>query len=186
MSVVFDRMSDQNSSDAPHLERVVYKRRSSIFRGRTIVFDEDKGTQLTRSDKCTDTDAGAERASEASQEEAFNLEEYINGLRNEREEWIGTFRRRKAEQKSLTKHKLRLESEGQPLDVNILSDSERTFVIARPDYQNICKSNKRLSERTLRVSVLNQMTNALNQRFILQMEKRLGKVTKKVIQTSDS
>lgn len=120
------------------------------------------------------------------QEEAFNLEEYINGLRNEREEWIRTFKRRKAEQKSLTKHKLRLESEGQPLDVNILPDSERTFVIARPDYQHICKSNKRLSERTLRVSVLNQMANVLNQRFIFQMEKRLGKVTEKVIQTSDS
>ena len=186
MSIVFNKMNDQNSVDVPHLERVVYKRRSSIFRGRTSVFDDDKSTQLTRSDKCADADAGAERASEALHEEAFNLKEYINALRNEREEWIRTFRRRKAERKSLTKHKLRLESEGQPLDVNILSDSERTFVIARPDYQNICKSNKRLSERTLRVSVLNQLTNALNQRFIFRMEKRLGKVTKKVIQTSDS
>ena len=179
-------MNDQNSSNVPHLEKVVYKRRSSIFQGRTSVFDKDKSTQLTRSDKCADTDAGAERASEALQEEAFNLEEYINGLKNEREEWIRTFRKRKADQKSLTKHKLRLESEGQPSDMNILLDSERTFVIARPDYQHVCKSNRRLSERTLRVSVLNRMANALNQRFIFQMEKRLGKVTEKVIQTSDS
>ena len=178
-------MNDQNSSNVPHLEKVVYKRRSSIFQGRTSVFDKDKSTQLT-SDKCAVTDAGAEQASEALQEDAFNLEEYINGLKNEREEWIRTLRRRKAEQKSLTKHKLRLESEGQPLDLNILPDSEKTFVIARPDYQHICKSNKRLSETTLRVSVLNRMANALNQRFIFQMEKRLGKVTEKVIRTSDS
>lgn len=114
------------------------------------------------------------------------MEQYICRLRNERKEWIETFRQRKAERKSLTKKKLRLESQGQPVDLTVLTDSEEAFVMARPNYQSICKNNKRLTEMTLKVSILNQTVYKLNQRFISQMEKRVGKITEKIMEMSES
>lgn len=119
-------------------------------------------------------------------QEVFNFEEYVNSLKNERKEWLETYKRRKRERRSLTKQKLRLENDGQPLDLNLLSDSEKAFLLARPNYQNICKNANKLSETALKISMLNDMVYEVNKRFILQMEERLRKIKKRIIETSES
>ncbi|XP_031844325.1 uncharacterized protein LOC116432101 [Nomia melanderi] len=180
-------MNNYNLSDASHSEtaskpeNAVHKRRSSVFQSRLTAFDQCEGNE-NRADN-----SDADRCiSETSQAETFNLEQYICSLKNERKEWIETFRQRKTERKCLTKKKLLLESQGQPVDLTTLTDSEEAFVMARPNYQSICKNNKRLTEMTLKVSMLNHRAHKLNQRFITQMEKRLSKITKTIMEMSES
>ncbi|XP_076232255.1 uncharacterized protein LOC143177879 [Calliopsis andreniformis] len=178
-------MNSFNSSDISHLEKcsdhdkIVHKRRSSVFHSRTVALDKDKEEEV-------DINADTGCMSKMPEEECFGLEEYVNSLRKERKEWIETYKRRKLERKSLMKQKLRLEEQGQCLDLSILSDSDKAFVLACPNYQHLYENTRKLSEMVLKISVLSQVVYKLNQRFILQMERRLGKVTKKVIETSES
>ncbi|KZC13287.1 PREDICTED: uncharacterized protein LOC107191395 [Dufourea novaeangliae] len=180
-------MDNFSSPEASHSEKLlkhenaVHKRRSSIFQSRITVFDECEGNEKSLENHDTN-----KYVSKTPEVEGFNLELYIRNLKEERKEWIETLRQRKAERKSLKKQKLRLENQGKSVDLITLSDSEKAFVTSRPDYQSICKSNKRLTEMALKVSILHHMVYKLNQRFILRMEKKLCRVTKKVIETSES
>ncbi|XP_076276554.1 uncharacterized protein LOC143207221 [Lasioglossum baleicum] len=180
-------MNNCSSSDASHSkmplnhDTAVQKRRSSVFYNRVIAFD-----QYEEDEKSLDNNDVKACVSETPQVEAFDLEQYICSLKNERTEWLKTLKQRRAERKSLTKQKLRLENEGQPVDLTALTDSEKAFVVARPNYQNIWKKNKKLRETTSKVLILNQMVYKLNQRFIFKMEKRLSKCTGKIIEMSES
>ncbi|XP_053986902.1 uncharacterized protein LOC128880640 [Hylaeus volcanicus] len=186
-------MDNLNQSDVSNSEKVlqeekaVYKRRSLVFQSRMSTFDAYEGAQHIQGEKSVDSGDTTECPSKIQQETAFNLEEYIKSLREERKEWIETYKQRKAERRKLKKQKLYLDTEGgQPLDLSILSDSEKAFVTARPNYMLICKNNQKLTVTTSKISLLNQMIYELNERFILQMEKRLRKVTDKIIETSES
>lgn len=166
-------------------ENIVYKRRSSVFQNRVSLFDEHEGTQCIESEKSMNNHDARECISSLPQEENFDLVEYINSLVNERKEWILTSRQRKNECRCLSKQKLHIENQGQPLDLNILSESEKAFVTACPNYRRICKTNNKLTDAAVKVSALNQVVYKLNERFILQMEKRLSILTDKVIKTSE-
>ncbi|XP_076654780.1 uncharacterized protein LOC143360096 [Halictus rubicundus] len=175
-------LSDASHSEVPlNHEKAVQKRRSSIFYSRVIAFD-----QCEEDEKPVDNNDIKACASETPEVEVFDLEQYIHRLKNERTEWIKTWKQRKAERKSLTKKKLQLESQGQPVDLTALTDSEKAFVVARPNYQSICKKNKKLKETMLKVLMLHQMVYKLNQRFILKMEKRVSKIKGKIIEMSES
>lgn len=95
-------------------------------------------------------------------------------------------KQRKTQRKNLTKQKLCLENQEQLLDLNILSEYEKTFVTARPSYQHICKNYEKLSDMLVKLSVLYNLAYKLNQRFISQMERRLCKITDKIIKISES
>lgn len=127
-------------------KKSIHKRRSSVFQSRQIIFDECEGTEDKETVenreviKCT---------SNTTQEKVFNLEEYIINLRNERKEWIETLKQRKTQRKNLTKQKLCLENQEQLLDLNVLSEYEKTFVTARPSYQHICKNYEKLDRKSV-------------------------------------
>ncbi|PBC30558.1 uncharacterized protein LOC107997022 [Apis cerana] len=182
-------MDNIYSLDTSHVEKdleykkSIHKRRSSVFQSRQIIFDECEGTE----DKETvENREDIKCVSNTTQEKVFNLEEYIINLRNERKEWIETLKQRKTQRKNLTKQKLCLENQEQLLDLNILSEYEKTFVTARPSYQHICKNYEKLSDMLVKLSVLYNLAYKLNQRFISQMERRLCKITDKIIKISES
>ncbi|KAK9310697.1 hypothetical protein QLX08_000024 [Tetragonisca angustula] len=185
-------MDNSHFMDALHLEndlkytKSIHKRRSSVFQSRTIAFDEHEDIQCAEGAKDADDNERIKCVSEISQEKPFNLEKYIINLRNERKEWINTLKQRKIQRKNLASQKLHLENQGQSLDCNILAEFEKTFVRAQPNYQHIYRNYKDLSAMIKKISMLRNLTYKLNQRFILQMEKRLNKVTDKIIETSRS
>lgn len=117
--------------------------------------------------------------------EAFNLKEYIEKLKHERKTWQEECKKRKIERRSLTKDKESIERQGQVLDLNILSESERTFLLKRPDYEYICKNNQKLVDVALKISTLNQLIHKLNQRFMEKMESNISKATSNVIKMSE-
>ena len=183
-------MDSLNLTDASKLEKdsnytkIVHKRRSSIFHTHVIPSDECKGTSFTENEKSTGTQDAAECA-HTTAEEPFNLDKYIINLKNERKEWIETLKQRKAQRKILTKQKLCIENQGQVIDLNVLTESERAFVMARPNFQEICKNHKKILDVTLKVSELRSIVHKLNEKFILQMEERLQKLTDKIIEISE-
>lgn len=118
--------------------------------------------------------------------EEFNLQEYIISLRGERKQWIETLRQRRIERKNLAKQKLCLETQGQTLDLSFLTEKEKVFLAARPNYQQICKNYKKLSDVTVKISMLQNTVSKLNQRFITDVEEHVHKVTDKIIKESGS
>ncbi|CAK9810414.1 hypothetical protein ANTPLA_LOCUS6579 [Anthophora plagiata] len=174
---------DVTNAEKDSNEKIVRKRRSSIFQSRATTFNECEGGET---EKAVDAEDATKCASTVSQEETFNLKEYIMCLKNERKEWIDTLKQRKAQRKILKKQKLCLEDQGQLVDLNILTDCERAFVTAKPNYQCICRNYKKLSDVTVKLSILHGKVYKLNQRFISEMGKKLRRITKKVIEISGS
>lgn len=105
-------------------------------------------------------------------------------MKNERKEWIDTLKQRKSQRKCLTKQKLCIENQGQTLDLSILTEFEKAFITARPNYQQICRNYKQMSDVALKISELQSIVYKLNEKFILQMEDKLHKLTDKIIEMS--
>lgn len=118
--------------------------------------------------------------------EIFNLKEYIEKLKQERKEWQQEYKFRKIQRKTLTKQKINLERQGQPLDTNALTESQRAFIAARPNYENICRNTQKLHDTVLKITTLNQLVCKLNQRFMEKMEDNIARTTKKVIELSET
>lgn len=113
--------------------------------------------------------------------ETFNLKEYVGKLKQERKDWQQEYKNRKIRRKNLAKQKINLEKQGQPLDINILTESERVFLMSRPNYEHMCKSSKNLSNMALKISILNQLVCKLNKQFMKKMEDNISRATRDVI-----
>lgn len=114
--------------------------------------------------------------------ETFDLEEYIEKLKQERKDWLQEYKKRKIQRKNLTKQKAIAESQGQLLDVNILTEFERAFIKARPNYEYICKNSQKLSDVALKISTLSQLVHKLNQRFMEKMENNISRASRDIIE----
>lgn len=174
-------------------ETGIHKRRSLVFHSRAASSSEQEDTKGAEDAQETlqeegpkDSDKKKREKKAEEEEEYFDLREYVAKLRRERRVWIETWKQRKAERKSLTAKKLSLEARGQSVDLNVLSDAERAFVLARPNYEQICESKEKLLAVAMKVATLNQLARKLNQRFISQMEEKLYDVTKRIIKISES
>ncbi|KYN35858.1 hypothetical protein ALC56_09649 [Trachymyrmex septentrionalis] len=166
-------------------EKTVYKRRSSVFHARfSITHDhqkDDNGVIINgngpnqKEKECNAKDAV----------EVFNLKEYIEKLRQERKDWQQEYRNRKAQWKNLTKQKTSLEGQGQVLDINVLTEAERAFVLTRPNYEHICKNSQKLLDVAVKISKLSQHVHKLNEKFMERMKDNISKATANVIEISE-
>ncbi|XP_011688063.1 PREDICTED: uncharacterized protein LOC105450104 [Wasmannia auropunctata] len=163
-------------------ERTVRKRRSSIFQTRAVVHnrDEDDNEVITNDRLTSNKDEGECNA----KDEAFNLKEYIERLRQERRDWQQEYRSRKTQRRNLTKQKASAEGQGQVLDINVLTEAERAFVLTRPNYEHICRNSQKLLDVALRISTLSQHVHKLNRRFMEKMEDNISRATVNVIKRS--
>jgi len=78
-----------------------------------------------------------------------------------------------------------METQGQVLDLNLLTESDRTFLLKRPNYEYICKNNEKLLDITLQISILSKIVQTLNQDFIERMQDNISKATKNLIKMSE-
>jgi len=115
----------------------------------------------------------------------LNLKEYIEKLKRERKNWQEEYRKRKIKLRILTKEKANMEQKGQNLDISVLSESERTFLLKRPNYEYICKNIQKLLDMALKINILNQFIRKLNRRFMETMESNISKATRKIIKMSE-
>ncbi|XP_032672828.1 uncharacterized protein LOC116844852 [Odontomachus brunneus] len=161
--------------------KIIHKRRSSIFCRQNITFNQQENdnkittnkTELASNEYEEDTQTGVE---------SFDLEKYIEKLKQERKDWQQEYKKRKSQRKNLTKQKAIAESQGQLLDLNILTKSERAFIRARPNYEYICKNSQKLSDVALKISTLSQVVNKLNQRFMEKMENNISRASRDIIE----
>lgn len=171
-----------NVEESLNDEPVVHKRRSSVFQSKLNESKELERSQVTEDDKSVSNS----NENQQLQEDTFNLEEYIIRLRNERKEWIKTLKERKMQRRSLMKKKASVESQGQLLDYSVLTEHEKAFVSVKPNYHELCKNYTKLSDINLRTRLLRTLVYKLKQDFILQMEGKLDRATKKIIKESVS
>lgn len=111
------------------------------------------------------------------------MKDYIEKLRQERKDWQQEYRKRKTQRKNLTKQKTNLN--GQIFDINILTESERGFLLARPNYEHVCQNGQKILDAALKISTLSQHVHRLNQKFIEKMENNIYTATKNVIKLSE-
>lgn len=85
----------------------------------------------------------------------------------------------------MTKQKTSVEGQGQVLDINILTEAERAFVLTRPNYEHIFKNSQKLLDLTLKISTLSQHVHKLNRKFMERMEGNISKATVNIIKISE-
>lgn len=120
-----------------------------------------------------------------AENETSNLKEYVEKLRQERKDWQQEYKNRKVQRRNLTKQKASVEGQGQVLNINILTETERTFILTRPNYEHICKNSQKLLDMALKISMLNQHVYKLNRRFMEQIEGNIAKATANIIKISE-
>lgn len=78
-----------------------------------------------------------------------------------------------------------MEAQGQVLDINVLTEAERAFVLTRPNYEHICKNSQKLLDVALKISTLSQHIHILNRKFMERMEDNISKATVNIIKISE-
>ncbi|XP_046739726.1 uncharacterized protein LOC124407535 [Diprion similis] len=115
----------------------------------------------------------------------FDIEKYIADLEEERKIWKQTLLDRKRQHKSISKQTSNLQRCEQDLDLNVLSESERTFLLVRPNYEHICEKAKKLRIMAAETRIFcNQMTHLHNQ-CMLRARRKLDALTTKIIDMVD-
>nr|XP_046472734.1 uncharacterized protein LOC124214485 [Neodiprion pinetum] len=171
----------------PNQRRSTFFRRRSSLRapgedGSTNVCDkENKGRQVEEKMENVVLD-DSEKKSTATQ---FDIEKYIVDLEEERKIWKETLLDRKRQYKSISKQTSNLQCCKQEVDLNVLSESERTFLLVRPNYEHICEKAKKLCIMADETRIYyNQMTHLHNQ-CMLKARRRLDALTTKIIDMVD-
>ncbi|XP_012531070.1 uncharacterized protein LOC105833687 isoform X1 [Monomorium pharaonis] len=169
-------------------ESTIHKRKSLVFHTRFSVardHDKDVNDEVITNGNRFASNKDEETCNTKNDIEAFNLKEYIEKLKQERKDWQQEYRKRKTQRRNLIKQKISMEEQGQILDINVLTETERTFVLTRPNYEHICKNSKKLQDVALRISTLSQNVHKLNRRFMERMESNIAKATVQVIKISE-
>lgn len=117
--------------------------------------------------------------------DVFNLKEYIEKLKQEKKDWQEEYKNRKSQCRNMIKQKTSMETQGQVLDLNLLTKSDRTFLLERPNYEYICKNNQKLLDMILKISTLSEHVHKLNQKFMEKMEDNMSEATKNLIKMSE-
>lgn len=78
-----------------------------------------------------------------------------------------------------------MEGQGQVFDINILTESDRVFLLTRPDYEHICQNSRKTLDAALKISTLSQHIHKLNKKFMEKMENNISTATKNVIKLSE-
>lgn len=85
----------------------------------------------------------------------------------------------------MTKQKISTEGQEQVLDINVLTEAEKAFVLTRPNYEHICKNSQKLLDVALKISTLSQHVHKLNQKFMERMEGNILRATANIIKISE-
>ncbi|XP_050453289.1 uncharacterized protein LOC126852493 [Cataglyphis hispanica] len=175
---------DVSHFDEERKEKAVYKRRSSIFQTRIATCDQTKGNEGT-SNKNRFSPNKVNKECIVQNDETFNLKEYIEKLKQERKDWQKEYKNRKIQRKNLTKQKTSVAEQGQVFDINVLTESDRVFLLTCPDYEHICQNSRKTLDAALKISTLSQHIQKLNKKFMEKMENNISIVTKNVIKLSE-
>lgn len=177
-----------NSEIEEPCDSIICKRKSSVFQSRrSILFIEEeksKAKKFEDDESLSINDNKRQCVEDVRRKENFDLQKYINNLSQERKMWQTTLKERKSERRTLSKQKSSLEQLGQNSDLKVLSDSERSFLFARPDYKYIYENSQKLSIVGLKINLLNELIYKLNGRFMSRMREKLHMATKKIIEMS--
>lgn len=149
-----------------------------------FVIEIDQAKNLESEDFLSVNKCKRQCVEDVTRKENFDLQKYINDLRQERKLWQSTLKERKSKRRVLSKQKSVLVEQGQNFDSKALSVSERNFLSASPNYEYIYENNQKLSDMALKITLLNELVFKLNERFMVRMKEKLDKTTKKVIAMS--
>jgi len=126
-----------------------------------------------------------EEHEEEIQKKFCNLNKYMEKLIQERKDWHQEYQNRKSQRKNLIKQKASTEIQGQILDLNLLTESDRAFLRNRPNYENYWKNNRELLHMTTKISMLSERVNNATEKFMKNMQDSISRTGKKLIKISE-
>lgn len=126
-------------------------------------------------------EGGLDSTEKDSGEPLFDLRRYIDDVKRERTEWKQTLQDRKRQYKSTLKHMTRTKQGEQDVDLSALSETERNFLLVRPNYEHICEKAKKLAILASEVSIMQEHVTHLHKRCLLRAEKKLDDLTTRII-----
>lgn len=88
--------------------------------------------------------------------ETFDLQAYVDKLKEEISDWRDVIKERQNEYKKLMKKKSKLKKKGQEVDLNLLSADERKFFENRPNLDLLMSNTRELMDMTVKTVVLHQ------------------------------
>lgn len=122
---------------------------------------------------------------EPAPEEAFDLQKYVDKLKEEIAAWHDVSNERKDEHHKLAKKKAEIKKSGQEADLNLLTEDERKFIDDRPNLDHLMSSGKDLLDLSVKIVQLNQ--HYIRRYDYLQslIERRINEAKEKIISLID-
>ncbi|XP_066590486.1 uncharacterized protein [Prorops nasuta] len=159
------------------------KRRSLVFHSRRSLMRRDGVAAVEKENfQMEESDVTKKKGSNLDKhKETFDLVEYTNTLRIERRKWLRYYKERKSDRKQLEIERAYTIEHGPDFDLNLLSSSQKSFLLAAPNYEHIYKQNKKLLDITIKVSPLSQLIEKQKEQCISNLENRIHETTKTII-----
>ncbi|XP_012228479.1 uncharacterized protein [Linepithema humile] len=173
-------MATTDISNFDEEPKINYKRRSSIFYTRIIMCDQDEDNKTIANENDIPS-----KEEECNMKKEVLMKEYIEKLTQEKKDWQQEYKNRKSQCRNLIKQKTSMETQGQALDLNLLTESDRAFLLERPNYEYICRNNQKLLDMTLKISVLSEIVHKFNLKFMEKMQDNMSKAIKNLIKMSE-
>ncbi|KAJ8680846.1 hypothetical protein QAD02_016633 [Eretmocerus hayati] len=171
--------SDENSVSLA--KDMKSKRRSSIF-NRQSMGNLDHEIETSDSEEISHESKKIKLAE--SNKASFDLRKYIDSLKEEKKQWKKEYAKRKTQVKELSKSSQNQETSA-TLDLSCLSDSERAFLAARPDYEEFNRNVFQLHALATKVTYLNSLAESLFEKSIMKMQSDVKNATQRVIKLAD-
>ncbi|KAF7989432.1 hypothetical protein HCN44_008106 [Aphidius gifuensis] len=161
-----DLSNNENSVDDTS-EAKIDKHRSIIFQRRSLA-------PIQQQDEVSNEN------NETTNEQTFDIIEYIQKLKNEREIWTKTLRERKSKFRRIDK-KIRNHMNNTNLDLSILSDEQKKYIQSKPNYEKISSNINNLIDVAVKETIINETINHLKKNLDEQIKRDINLYTKKII-----
>ncbi|XP_057324757.1 uncharacterized protein LOC130667292 [Microplitis mediator] len=144
------------------------KRRSSIFQPRP----SEHHLAVDTLDDESIAEVKDKEVEEISSDDESDLEEYVKSLKAEYNEWKKTLKERKNKRRLLAKQEAAV-GDAVELDLNVFTESERAFIQARPNYEQICEKINDLVPLAVKVAQKNVEINRLHDNLVECLEEKI-------------
>ena len=116
--------------------------------------------------------------------EVFNIRKYIDNLTEEDKKWREEYAKRKSRTQDLAKRDKNKEHK-QKLDITCLSDYDRAFLAAKPDYEQFNKNLFQLHTMATKVTYFNMCAEHFCERSMVKLQNDTDDAVRRIINLVD-
>jgi len=169
----------EEQSESPPMKNKMNKRRSSVFQRQSI---GPKEQDLESTNITEEISHETKKLKLQNVSESFDLKKYIDALKEEDKKWREVYAKRKSRVQDLIK---RDKNQQQSFDISCLSDSERVFLKAKPDYEEFNKNVFQLHAMATKVMFLNSCAENFSEKSAKKLKNETDTIMRRIINLSE-